>query len=84
MPTYLQLGEGGLVKTEDIIALGRARSAPLQRLLKTTPPERLLDLTYGHPRNVILILRGGYVVVATPTLEEVSAMLSGVAKGYIP
>jgi regulator of extracellular matrix RemA (YlzA/DUF370 family) len=75
MSNWLRMGYGGLVDRRRVVAVGRARSATIKRLLAAMTPHRVLNLTYGYPREAVLLLDNGYAVLVSLTLEEIEALL---------
>ena len=76
MAHLLTVGRGGMVDAHRVIVIASARSAPIKRLLTVTAPERVINLTYGYPREAVLVLDGGYVVVVSQTIEELTEILN--------
>lgn len=75
MENWLRLGYGGLVGRQRIVAVGRARSKHMRRLIEATPPGCLLDLTYGYPRESVVLLEGGFLAIVSVPLEELQELL---------
>ena len=75
MPDMLLVGHGGAINTVHVIAVASIKSAPVQRLLKATPPERVLDLTYGYPRQSIILFATGWIVISNHTHAELTKAL---------
>lgn len=75
MNRFLTLGRGGVIDASRIIVIASVRSAPVKRVLSLTPPERIISLTYGYPRESVLVLDGGYLVVVSQTIDELSNIL---------
>lgn len=76
MGRIIILGQGGAVDGESVIAIGNAKSAPIKRLLASTPPHHIIDLTYGYPRLAVLILKNGMVVLVSRTPGELARAIS--------
>lgn len=72
----LILGRGGSINADRVIAIARLKSAPIQRMLDATDPSRVLNLTYGYPRQSVVIMDDGYVVVSSRTPDELARALS--------
>lgn len=72
----LTFGRGGIVDAAHVVAVAAARSAPIKRLLLKTPTERILNLTYGYPRESVLILDNGFLVIVSLTVEALSQLLN--------
>ncbi len=75
MPDMLLVGHGGAIATHHVIAVASLKSAPVQRLLKAAPPSRVLDLTYGYPRQAIILFADGWIVVSNRTADELAKAL---------
>lgn len=72
---WLWVGRGGAIAAERVVALGRASSAPIKRLLEAAGPRLVLNLTYGEPRQTVLVLDTGHLAVISQPLEEVLTAL---------
>lgn len=66
---------GGSINSSHIVAIGSARSAPIKRLLAATNPERLLHTNYGYPRESVILLDNGFIVVTSIPVNELTALL---------
>jgi regulator of extracellular matrix RemA (YlzA/DUF370 family) len=77
MSNWIQVGEGGVIDKRRVVAIGRVRSAPILRLLKSTDPTRILVLTYGYPRQSVLLLDNGYLAIVSTSLEDLLATYHG-------
>jgi len=65
-PNLWQVGPGGMVAAERVIAAARWESAPVRRAVRKARAEgRLIDLTYGHACQWVLYLDSGHLVLAT-------------------
>lgn len=76
MTRIIALGRGGAVDAERIIAILSAHSAPIQRWLARVDRQYILNLTYGYPREAVLVLEGGYVALVSQTVEELAEVLA--------
>lgn len=87
MTKLIQLGRGGAIAPERVVAVARASSAPIKRLLEAAGPSRILSLTYGEPRQSVLLLDNGYLIVVSLTIEELLGKLPDVmavtGDGYV-
>lgn len=72
MPRMLILGRGGAVDANRVVAIVPARSAPVKRLLEAAGPGRVLNMTYGYPRQAVLLFDNGYLAVVSRTVEELT------------
>lgn len=65
MTRFVVLGRGGVIDADRVVAIVRARSAPVKRLLEAAGPSRLINLTYGEPRQSVVLLDNGFLAVVT-------------------
>ncbi len=70
MSRWIHLGPGGLIGRWQIVAVGRAKSAPVRRLLEAAGPGKVLNMTYGYPRQSVVLLDNGFLAVVSLTVEE--------------
>lgn len=84
MPDMLLVGHGGAINTAHVIAVASIKSAPVQRLLKATPPERVLDLTYGYPRHAIILFATGWIIISNRTPQELTRALHSAEDEHAP
>ncbi len=75
MTNWIDLGRGGAIAAHRVIGAARANSAPVKRLLQAAGNARVINLTYGEPRETVLILEGGYLAVISLPLEAFLAKL---------
>lgn len=59
MPPLIAIGDSALIDAGRIVAVVPRRSAPIERLLRQYPPERVLNLTHGYPRRSVIIFEDG-------------------------
>lgn len=69
------VGEG-LIALDRIVAVGRVDAAPIKRLLRVVPADRLVVLTGGKKRETAVILDSGHVVVTAMPLAELRRRLA--------
>lgn len=72
MTNMILLGEGGSLNPKCVIAVASAKSAPVKRMLKTLPAMQILDLTYGYPRETVVILDNGMLALTAYTVEQMT------------
>ena len=60
---WIDLGKGGALVIDRIVAIARSDSAPIRRLVEAVGRERVVDLTFGRPRRTVAVLDSGHVVV---------------------
>lgn len=65
----------GYVSAARVVAIGKANSAPLRRLMAALPPEKVVVLTGGRRRQSIMLLDTGHAVVTALSVEELQAQL---------
>jgi len=74
----LEVGFGGAVARERIIALANPESAPIQRAARRAREEgRLLDLTCGRRVRAVLFMDSGHVVRVAVEPQTLLARWSG-------
>jgi regulator of extracellular matrix RemA (YlzA/DUF370 family) len=74
------VGEG-LIALDRIVAVGRVDAAPIKRLLRVVPADRLIVLTGGKKRETAVILDSGHVVVTAMPLVELRRRLDRAQQG---
>ena len=72
MPNLLILGRGGVINSDQVVAIAPAKSAPIKRLLEAAGAERVLNLTYGYPRQAVILLNNGFLVISSRSMEELT------------
>lgn len=75
MSKILLLGRAGSINRERVVAIARARSAPILRMIQATDPSRVLNMTYGYPRRSVMVLDNGFIVLSSRTPEELAKAL---------
>ena len=75
MGKWIVVGKGGIVAAERVVAIARADSAPIRRLVEAVGRERTVDLTFGRPRRSIVVLDSGHVVLVSLTPETLRKRL---------
>lgn len=68
---WLTIDDVGAVDAGRVTAVMRADTGGAARLLRVTPPARVVALTGGRKRRSLLVLDSGHVVVTALTVEEV-------------
>lgn len=71
MGHIISLGPGGALDLSRIVAVGRVTSAPIKRLLAAAGPQHVINLTYGYPRQSVVLLDNGYLAVVSLTVEDI-------------
>lgn len=70
MTKWMTFAEVGLVEMNRIVAVGRADSAPMQRLIQQTAADRIVMLTGGRRRQSVLVLDSGHLVITAVCINE--------------
>jgi regulator of extracellular matrix RemA (YlzA/DUF370 family) len=66
MKELLDVGPGGSVARQRVVAVGRFDSTPIRRAVNVARKEgRLIDLTFGRACRWVFFLDSGHVVLAT-------------------
>lgn len=66
MKELFDVGPGGSVARQRIVAVGRFTSTPIRRAANQARKDgRLIDLTFGHACKWVFFLDSGHVVLAT-------------------
>jgi regulator of extracellular matrix RemA (YlzA/DUF370 family) len=73
----LEVGRGGVIVAERVVAVGRAESAPMRRLVKAVGPDRVINLTFGRPRKAVIVLDTGHVALVALPPDEIGTQLVG-------
>lgn len=78
----VEVGFGGAVAAERVVAVARADSAPVRRAMRYAAERGLLiDLTYGRQALAAVFLDSGHVARVALEPEEFVARWRGVASG---
>lgn len=76
MHAFIPLGRGGILASERILAVASVRSAPVKRLLAHIAPERIVNLSYGYPRETVVLMEGGMFIITSLTVEQLTDILT--------
>lgn len=76
----LIMGRGGAINAERVVAIAPAKSAPVRRLLEAAGRGRVIDMTYGYPRQAIILFDNGYIAIVSRTVEELARALAGMTE----
>jgi regulator of extracellular matrix RemA (YlzA/DUF370 family) len=63
MGPWIDVGQGGVVNLNRVVAVARYKSLPVRRLLDAIGPEKMIDLTAGRAKRSVILLDNGYVAV---------------------
>jgi len=69
MRQWIVVGKGGILAVDRVVAVARADSAPIRRLVEAVGRERVVDLTFGQPRRAVVVLDSGHVAAVSLTPE---------------
>lgn len=70
----INIGYGNLVVQERLLAAVGPDSAPVKRIVQDSREiGMLIDATYGHKTQAVLIMDTGHVILSALTTETVSA-----------
>lgn len=75
MLRWLDVGKGGILSVSSIVAVSRIDSAPIQRLANAFADDRIIDLTYGRPRQSLVVLDSGHVAFVSMAPQMVLSRL---------
>jgi len=75
MGRWIVVGKGGILAVDRVVAVARANSAPIRRLVEAVGRERVVDLTFGQPRQAVVVLDSGHVVAVSLTPEALLGRL---------
>jgi regulator of extracellular matrix RemA (YlzA/DUF370 family) len=64
-----------MLAAERIVAIARADSAPIRRLVEAVGRAHLVDLSFGKPRRAAAVLDSGHVVLVSLAPETLLARL---------
>lgn len=76
MPKLVSIGRGGAIDLDQVVAVARASSAPIKRLLEAAGPSRVINLTYGEPRQSVVLFDNGCMAVVSLSVEAVLHLLN--------
>lgn len=75
MSKWIDIGRAGMIDADRVIAIAKIHSEPIKRLIEATDPQALLNLTFGEPRESILIFENGLVVILSLSTQELKARI---------
>lgn len=73
----IDVGRGGAIVAGRVVAVGRAASAPMRRLVQAVGPERVINLTFGRPRQAVVVLDSGHIALVALSPEAIARRLTG-------
>lgn len=77
MTHWSPVGQGGAICVERVVLVANARSAPIKRWIERSDPARIINLTYGYPRQAVLLLDNDYLIIVPIELEDLIRLLNG-------
>jgi regulator of extracellular matrix RemA (YlzA/DUF370 family) len=69
---WLMIDDVGLVAARRVVAMARTDAGGVARLMRDTPPERVIILTGGRKRRSVLILDSGHLVVTALSIAQLA------------
>ena len=67
---YIVLNDGGFVRAERVLTIGRADSAAMRRLLASLPRGKIVNLTGGRRRQAVIVLAHNLTPSETANLNR--------------
>lgn len=77
--SWITIDDGGLLAAERIIAVVMVDAAPIRRMLRMLPPEKVVTVTGGRKRKTAVLFDSGHLVVTSLTLDEVQQLIKETA-----
>jgi regulator of extracellular matrix RemA (YlzA/DUF370 family) len=81
MGRWIVVGKGGVLAADRVVAVARADSAPIRRLVEAVGRDRVVNLTFGQPRRAIAVLDSGHAVAVSLTPLELLVRLLEIEEG---
>lgn len=74
----LNIGFGGMVAQERILAIISPDSAPVKRIIQDVRNRgQLIDASYGRKTQAVLVMDSGHIILSAQTPETITGKLSG-------
>lgn len=74
----LNIGFGGMVAEERILAVISPDSSPIKRIIQDVRERgQLIDASYGRKTQSVLVMDSGHVILSALTPDEISDRVSG-------
>jgi regulator of extracellular matrix RemA (YlzA/DUF370 family) len=70
MAKWISVGRGGMIDADRIMLIVPTRSAPIKQLLRDLDNQRVINMTYGDPRQAVVVFDNGYVAVTSLTVNQ--------------
>ncbi len=64
---------------ERIVAVVMVDAAPIRRMLRMLPPEKVVTVTGGRQRKTAVLFDSGHMVITSLTLDEVQQLITEAA-----
>lgn len=78
----VNIGFGGMVAEERILAVVSPDSSPIKRIIQDTRERgQLVDASFGRKTQAVLVMDSGHVILSSLTPEAITARVSGNAVG---
>lgn len=68
------MGEG-LVAAERVVAVAQLEAAPVRRMVRAAPPDRVVVMTGGRKRLTAVVLDSGHVIITALELADWKKLL---------
>ena len=69
------LSPGGIIQTDHVALVAPIHSEPIKRFVTKMPEDTTLNLTYGYPRQAVILFTNGYLAIVSQTVEELAEQL---------
>ena len=74
----VNIGFGGMVAEERILAVISPDSSPIKRMIQDVRERgQLIDASFGRKTQAVLVMDSGHVILSALTPEEISERVSG-------
>ena len=74
----VNIGFGGMVAEERILAVISPDSSPIKRIIQDVRERgQLVDASFGRKTQAVLVMDSGHIILSALTPEEVTARVSG-------
>ncbi|MBQ5671136.1 MAG: DUF370 domain-containing protein [Oscillospiraceae bacterium] len=74
----VNIGFGGMVAEERILAVISPDSSPIKRIIQDVRERgQLIDASFGRKTQAVLVMDSGHVILSALTPDEITAKVSG-------
>ena len=74
----VNIGFGGMVAEERILAIIRPDSSPIKRVIQDVREKgQLVDASFGRKTQAVLVMDSGHVILSALTPDEIAERVSG-------